>query len=76
MTISDFQISSASTILAPADSYSASEKCDELPAPFSIRTLKPGLTSLETDWRGAKCNDLRQLVHQSFVMKVTILIYI
>lgn len=69
MTISEFfQISSASTILAPADSYSASEKWDELPAPFSISTLKPGLTSLDTDW-GVRNNDLRQLVHQYFVRK-------
>ena len=43
-----FQTSSAGTTLAPAASYSASLKYDEMPAPSSIRTLNPGLTSLAT----------------------------
>ena len=43
-----FQTSSAGTTLAPAASYSASLKYDETPAPSSIRTLNPGLTSLAT----------------------------
>ena len=50
ITMSEFfQTSLASTTLAPAASYSASEKCEEEPAPFSIKTLKPGLVSLDTD---------------------------
>lgn len=59
MTISEFfHTSSVSTIFAPADSYSASEKWDDIPAPFSIRTLKPGWTNLETDYRNV--NDLKR----------------